>query len=88
MQFQSLAWLIMALLLVPGVFAQNEETPFPNIPFKVFTQFVKENFSSNILLSQVLLVLFTITDNTDLLSLHARQKNPEYPEEMRSSDSG
>ena len=88
MQFQFLAWLIMALLLVPGVSAQNEEIPFPNIPFKVFTQFVKENFSSNITLSQVLLVLFTITDNTDLLSLHARQQNPEYPEEMRSSDSG
>jgi hypothetical protein len=88
MQFQFLAWLIMALLLVPGVSAQNEETPFPNIPFKVFTQFVKENFGSSITLSQVLLVLFTITDNTDVLNLHARQQNPEYSEENRTSDSG
>ena len=78
----------MALLLMPGVSAQSEDTPFPNIPFKIFAQFVKENFSSKITLSQVLLVLFTMTDNTDLLSLHARQQNPEYPEEMRSSDSG
>ena len=88
MQFQFLTWFIMVLLLTPGVSAQTEETPFPNIPFKVFTQFVKENFSSNITLSQVLLVLFTITDNTDLLNLHARQQNPKYPEENRSSDSG
>ena len=33
-------------------------------------------------------MLFTITDNTDLLSLHSRQQDPEYPEEMCSSDSG
>jgi CxC5 like cysteine cluster associated with KDZ transposases len=78
----------MAVLLMPGVSAQAEETPFPNIPFKVFAQFVKENFSSKITLSQVLLVLFTITDNTDLLNLHARQQNPEYPEENPSLNSG
>ena len=87
-QSRYLIWLIMALLLMPGVSAHTEETPFPNISFKVFSQFVKENFSSNITLSQVLLVLFTLTDNTDLLSLHARQQKPEYPEEKRSSDSG
>jgi hypothetical protein len=49
---------------------------------------VKENFSSKITLSQVLLVLFTITDNPDLLNLHARQQNPEYPDEHASLDSG
>ena len=88
MHSKYLAWLIMAVLLMPGVSAQAEETPFPNIPFKVFAQFVKENFSSKITLSQVLLVLFTITDNTDLLNLHARQQNPEYPEENPSLNSG
>lgn len=88
MQFKYATWLIMAILLMPGVSAQTEETPFPNIPFKVFAQFVKEHFSSKITLSQVLLVLFTITDNTDLLNLHARQQNPEYPEENPSLNSG
>ena len=87
-QFKYATWLIMAILLMPGVSAQTEETPFPNIPFKVFVQFVKENFSSKITLSQVLLVLFIITDNTDLLNLHARQQNPEYPEENPSLNSG
>src|ERR1700678_3093799 len=81
-------WVIMALFLIPGVAAQGEESPFPDIPFKLFSSFVKENFSSKITLSQVLLVLFTITDNTDLLNLHARQQNPEYPDESSSSDSG
>ena len=78
----------MALLLMPGVAAQGEERPFPDIPFRLFSSFVKENFSSKITLSQVLLVLFTITHNPDLLNLHARQQNPEYPDEHTSSNSG
>ena len=87
-QYQHLIWFIMMLFLMPGVAAQAEESPFPNIPFKLFSHFVKENFSSKITLSQVLIVLFTITENPDLLNLHARQQNPEYPEENHSSDSG
>jgi hypothetical protein len=56
-------WLIIALFLIPGIAARGEETPFPDIPFKLFSSFVNENFSSKITLSQVLLVLLTITDN-------------------------
>ena len=81
-------WFIIALFLIPRVAAQGGETPFPDIPFKLFSSFVKENFSSKITLSQVLLVLFTITDNIDFLSLHARQQNPKYPDEHAFSDSG
>jgi hypothetical protein len=87
-QFQYLLWFIVVFTLVPGVAAQSEESAFPDIPFKVFSHFVKENFSSKITLSQVLLVLFTVTDNPDLLSLHARQQNPEYSGETCSPDSG
>lgn len=88
MQSWHFTWFFIALALVPGVAAQSEESPFPNIPFRLFSQFIKENFSAKITLSQVLLVLFTLTDNTDLLSLHARQQNPEHPDETRSPDSG
>jgi CxC5 like cysteine cluster associated with KDZ transposases/CxC6 like cysteine cluster associated with KDZ transposases len=70
------------------VSAVPEEGQFPNISFKLFSQFVKENFSSGITLSQVLLVLFTITDNHDLLNLHARQQNPRYSGENHSSNTG
>jgi hypothetical protein len=66
---------------LPAVTALPEEGPFPDISFKVFSQFVKDNFSSKTPLSSVLLVLFTMTDNTDALSLHARQNNPVYPGE-------
>jgi EamA domain-containing membrane protein RarD len=67
----SFTWVAVAFAFLPVVTAVPDEGHFPNIPFKAFTQFVQENFSSRITLSQVLLVLFTITDNPDLLSLHA-----------------
>ena len=78
----------MAFAFLPMVTAVPDEAQFPNISFKLFSQFVQENFSSRITLSQVLLVLFTITDNHDLLNLHARQQNPRYTGEHNSSKSG
>jgi hypothetical protein len=67
MQSWHLIWFFMALALVPGVVAQSEESPFPNTSFKLFTHFIKENFSSQITLSQVLLVLFTLTNSPDFV---------------------
>ena len=84
----SVTWVAVATVFLPVVTAVPEEGHFPNISFKVFSQFVQENFSSRITLSQVLLVLFTMTDNPDLLSLHAQQQNPKYVEETCSLISG
>jgi hypothetical protein len=80
----SFIWVVMGFVFLPIVTAVPDEGQFPNIPFKVFSQFVQENFSSRITLSQVFLVLFTITDNHDLLNLHARQQNPRYAGEIHS----
>ena len=85
---QFFIWIAVAFSFLPTVTAVPDEGQFPNISFKLFNQFVRENFSSRITLSQVLLVLFTITDNHDLLSLHSRQQNPMYVGENQSSNSG
>ena len=85
---QYFVWMVVAFAFLPLVAAVPDEGQFPNISFKLFNQFVKENFSSKITLSQVLLVLFTITDNHDLLNLHSRQQNPMYIGENHSSNSG
>jgi hypothetical protein len=63
------------------------EDPFPAISFKMFSQFVEQNFSSKISLAAVLMVMFTLMDNPDLLNLHARQQNPKCEGETRSSAS-
>ncbi|TFK31937.1 hypothetical protein BDQ12DRAFT_701384 [Crucibulum laeve] len=59
-----------------------------NISFKVFSDCIKLNFSSQISLATVLLILFTMTENNELLSLYARQANPLYDGENDSSLSG
>ena len=75
-------------MFLPVVTALPEESSFPDLSFKVFSKFIKKNFASEISLSQVLLILFTLTENPDLLSLHSRQQNPKYSGEVRSSNSG
>jgi hypothetical protein len=67
--------------MLPTVNAHQTHSPFPDIPFSVFSEFITSNFSSKISLSTVLAVLFTMTNNTTLLSLHARQQISNYPGE-------
>lgn len=66
---------------LPGVTAMPEYAPFPDITFKAFSAFIESTFSSKISLATVLLVLFTMTENPELLSLHARQQHPTCPGE-------
>jgi GGDEF domain-containing protein len=43
--------------------------------FRAFSEFVEQNFSSRISLTTVLVVLFTMTNNFDVLNLHAYQQH-------------
>jgi hypothetical protein len=69
-----LVWFMMLLLLSLAVHASPEPGTFPNVPFNVFNDFISKNFNSNISLSTVLLIFFSLIENTDILNLHARQK--------------
>ena len=69
-------WIAVEFAFLPIVAAVPDEGQFPNISFKLFNKFVQENFSSKITLSQVLLVLFTITDNHELLNFMPDNKIP------------
>lgn len=81
-------WILAMIIQLPVVAALPTEQPFPDITFEQFSQVVLNCFSSNISLSTVLLLLFTLTENTDLLSLHARQQNPKYKGEKQSTITG
>ena len=65
-----------------------EKATFPDVTFKVFSEFIFSHFSSRVSLVTVLVLLFTMTDNPELLSLHARQQNPVYTEENNVQVSG
>ena len=69
-------WIWMTMLaLIPVTYAMPAgESPFPDITFKEFSQFIGQHFSSKISLSTVLVILFSLTENPDLLNLHARQQ--------------
>ena len=90
LQFCNNTWVFVAIALgcLPTVAAMSEHDPFPDIPFKLFSQFILDNFHSSITLSTVLMLLFTMTENPDLLNLHARQQNPCYSGEHATKISG
>ena len=65
--------LTLALLFIPPVLASPEFASFPSIPFKDFSDFILENFDPAISLPTVITVSLSITNNTELLSLHFKQ---------------
>ena len=70
----------LVLALMPLVSATPEHTPFPDIPFQEFSKFIKQNFDSHVSLTTVLILLFTMTSNPELINLHARQQHPRHGE--------
>ena len=83
-----LGLIVMALGALPLVFALPEQDSFPDITFKVFSQFIEKEFGSKISLATVLVVLYSLTENSELLNLHARQQNPASSGEKRLSSTG
>jgi len=78
----------MGVIMLPVTLASSAKAPFPDIPFKTFSQFITQNFSSKISLSAALVILFSVTENTDLLNLHARQQYIKCQGEHRVHTSG
>ena len=80
--------LLVLLFCVSTVTAMPTQDPFPDVTFKVFSEFVTQNFSSQVSLATVLLVLFSLTENPDLLNLHSRQKRSYVQGEKKQTTSG
>jgi hypothetical protein len=68
-----LALLFWVSLLIPYVIANPQSAPFPDIDFKDFSDFIISNFGQKISLPTVIMVLLSMTHNTELLSLHFKQ---------------
>jgi hypothetical protein len=63
-------WLALGIFIscFPAAAAAQEQ-PFPDIPFATFSDFIQAEFSSDISLSTVLMILLSMTQNTALLGL-------------------
>ena len=68
--------LSILIAFAPVVSAAPSTQAFPDISFQVFSEFVQQSFSSKISLATVLVLLFSMVENPELLSLHARQQHP------------
>ena len=81
-------WITM-LALIPVTYAMPAgESPFPDITFMAFSKFIGQHFSSKISLSTVLVILFSLIENPDLLNLHARQQHVQCEGEVQTVLSG
>jgi hypothetical protein len=67
--------LLAGIALLPTVHALPT-TPFPDMLFTDFSQLIQDQFGADITLTTVLVILFSLTHNPELLNLHARQQNP------------
>jgi hypothetical protein len=90
--FTMILWVLILILTLAALpvasAAPLAESPFPSITFKVFSDFFTQHFSSKTPLSTVLVILFSLIENPDLLSLHARQQYSKTPGENAVTTSG
>src|SRR5262245_33695068 len=80
--------MLLVFAWLPIAAAHSDFDEFPDITFKVFSDFVQHQFGRDVSLATVLIVLFSLTSNTDLLGLHVRQQHPKAEREIRQPLSG
>jgi hypothetical protein len=85
-QLPFMVQMIFWMALLPPVYASQRD--FPNISFQSFSLFISSTFHHDISLATVLFMLFSLTENTDLLNLHSRQQQKFYPSEKVIKQTG
>jgi hypothetical protein len=88
LQSPTLTWLFLWLYMTLPVYAIPTQSRFPNILFTDFSRAITTTFGSGITLATVLTILFSLTDNSDLLNLHFRQQHPTEIGENKIQISG
>ena len=88
LQSPTLIWLFLWLYMALPVSAVPSQSQFPDILFTDFSRAVTSTFGSGVTLATVLAILFSLTDNPDLLNLHFRQQHPTEIGENKIQKSG
>ena len=78
--------LLFWMAFIPPVYASQRD--FPNISFQSFSLFISSTFHPDISLATVLFLLFSLTENTELLNLHSRQQQKLYHSEKVTKYTG
>ena len=80
-----LVYILGCISFLPLIYAAPTKAPFPNLPFHIFSNMIQNTFHPDISLATVLILLFILTENTDLLNLHAHQQHPHLEGEKKAS---
>ncbi|EDR09218.1 uncharacterized protein LACBIDRAFT_326641 [Laccaria bicolor S238N-H82] len=72
-KYSQLSLLLWMAFLIPHALASPQSAPFPDIGFQDFSEFIINNFGDKISLPTVMMMLLSMTNNTELLSLHFKQ---------------
>jgi len=84
-----LFWLLCIFSWLPTTAAaQPRSHAFPNPLFGDFSKFILATFGPDITLTTVLVLLFSLIDNPNLLNLHACQSHPQYTSEYSITATG
>ena len=67
-------WVLLAVSFMPTASAASVGTPFPDVPFSAFSEVISEQFSADISLAAVFMILSSLIHNTEMLNLHGRQQ--------------
>ena len=71
-QLPFMVQLLFWMAFIPPVYASQRN--FANIYFQSFSLFISSTFHPDVSLLTVLFLLFSLTENTDLLNLHSQQQ--------------
>lgn len=84
-------WVLLCTMFLLPMATAAPTSPmakFPDIKFSLFNVFIQKTFGQDISLSAVLVLLFTLIENPELLSLHSRQQNPVFLNENQITMTG
>jgi hypothetical protein len=79
---------LLVVLLASPVAAAPPLQSFPDLSFHNFAEFIQLHFASNISLSMVPVLLFSLTENPELLNLYGQQQHCKVDNEHCSPLSG
>lgn len=78
---KTIFWIICLLSAIPLVQAAPSESSFPDVKFEIFAKTIKTIFHSDISLATILVLVFTMIENSDFINLNAHRQSPIHANE-------
>ena len=78
---KTIFWIICLLSAIPLVQAAPSESSFPDVKFEISAKTIKTIFHSDISLATILVLVFTMIENSDFINLNAHRQSSIHANE-------